>query len=41
MTAQDQINDLKSRMAESIIGQEDVVEKIIIGLLANGNLLVE
>ncbi len=28
-------------MAESIIGQEDVVEKIIIGLLANGNLLVE
>lgn len=41
MTAHDQINDLKSRMAESIIGQEDVVEKIIIGLLANGNLLVE
>ena len=28
-------------MAESIIGQEDVVERIIIGLLANGNLLVE
>jgi len=41
VTAHDQINDLKSRMAESIIGQEDVVEKIIIGLLANGNLLVE
>ena len=41
MSAHDQIQDLKSRMAESIIGQEDVVEKIIIGLLANGNLLVE
>ena len=41
MNAHDQIQDLKNRMAESIIGQEDVVEKIIIGLLANGNLLVE
>ena len=29
------------RMQESIIGQEDVVERLIIGLLANGNLLVE
>ena len=28
-------------MQQSIIGQEDVVERIIIGLLANGNLLVE
>ena len=28
-------------MAESIIGQEAVVERLIIGLLANGNLLVE
>ena len=28
-------------MQESIIGQEDVVERLIIGLLANGNLLVE
>ena len=41
MNAHDQIQDLKSRMAESIIGQEDVVERIIIGLLANGNLLIE
>jgi len=41
VNALDQIQELKSRMAESIIGQEDVVEKIIIGLLANGNLLVE
>jgi MoxR-like ATPase len=28
-------------MARSIIGQETVVERLIIGLLANGNLLVE
>jgi MoxR-like ATPase len=28
-------------MQDSIIGQEDVVERLIIGLLANGNLLVE
>ena len=37
----DQIESLKSRMQQSIIGQEAVVERLIIGLLANGNLLVE
>jgi MoxR-like ATPase len=36
-----QINRLKDRMQQSIIGQEAVVERLIIGLLANGNLLVE
>lgn len=35
------IQDLKARMGQSIIGQEGVVERLIIGLLANGNLLVE
>ena len=39
--AQEQIQALRERMQQSIIGQEDVVERIIIGLLANGNLLVE
>jgi len=39
--AQEQIKALRERMQQSIIGQEDVVERIIIGLLANGNLLVE
>jgi MoxR-like ATPase len=39
--AQSQIKALRERMQQSIIGQEDVVERIIIGLLANGNLLVE
>lgn len=35
------IGELKSRIGQSIIGQESVVERLIIGLLANGNLLVE
>jgi MoxR-like ATPase len=39
--AYEQVQALKARMHESIIGQEDVVERLIIGLLANGNLLVE
>ncbi len=39
--AYQQIQTLRERMQQSIIGQETVVERIIIGLLANGNLLVE
>ena len=39
--AREQIQALQERMQASIIGQEAVVERIIIGLLANGNLLVE
>ncbi len=35
------IETLRQRMGESIVGQRDVVERLIIGLLANGNLLVE
>ena len=41
MNALEQIEELRNRMGESIIGQKDVVERILIGLLANGNLLVE
>lgn len=41
MTARDQILDLKTRMGQSIIGQTDVIDRLVIGLLANGNLLVE
>jgi len=41
MNALEQIEELRTRMGESIIGQKDVVERILIGLLANGNLLVE
>lgn len=41
LTALEQIEDLKTRMGASIIGQRDVVERLVIGLLANGNLLIE
>lgn len=37
----DQVLDLKDRMQQSIIGQEGVIDRLVIGLLANGNLLVE
>lgn len=35
------ILELKSRISRSIIGQDAVVERLLIGLLANGNLLIE
>ncbi|MFK7870329.1 MAG: AAA family ATPase [Roseobacter sp.] len=41
MSAKEQIEDLKARMGQSIIGQRDVVDRLVIGLLANGNLLIE
>lgn len=41
MSAHTKIKELKTAMQTSIIGQEAVVERLIIGLLANGNLLVE
>jgi MoxR-like ATPase len=41
VSALDEIADLKTRMGSSIIGQESVIERLIIGLLANGNLLIE
>src|SRR5215510_6635180 len=41
MSARDSLLELKERMAESIIGQEAMIERLLLGLLANGNLLVE
>ena len=41
MSNRQEILELKKRMDAAIIGQEHVVERILIGLLANGNLLVE
>ena len=35
------IAQLQKEMAKSIIGQEHIIERLVIGLLANGNLLVE
>ena len=39
--AREKILELKARMGRSIIGQDEVVERILLGLLANGNLLIE
>ena len=41
MSTRDSIVTLKESMGRSIIGQEKVVERLIIGLLADGNLLIE
>ncbi|MEM8631962.1 MAG: MoxR family ATPase [Pseudomonadota bacterium] len=41
MEAFEGIAALRARMGEAIIGQRDVIDRLVIGLLANGNLLVE
>ncbi|HEY4323448.1 MAG TPA: MoxR family ATPase [Mucilaginibacter sp.] len=41
MAASDQIKELSTRMQASIIGQQDVITKILIGLLTDGNVLLE
>lgn len=41
MTARDDILDLGKRIGQSVIGQETMVERLLLGLLANGHLLVE
>ena len=41
MTPRDSIREVQDRVNKSVIGQERVVERLIIALLANGNVLVE
>lgn len=41
MNARESMAALNARMSASIIGQQDVIDRLIIGLLANGNLLIE
>jgi MoxR-like ATPase len=41
MDAHESILDLRDRMGQSIIGQEQVVERLLLTLLCNGNLLLE
>ena len=41
MTAREAIKELLERMNEKIIGQEHIVNRFIMGLLADGNILVE
>ncbi|HVJ45619.1 MAG TPA: AAA family ATPase, partial [Luteolibacter sp.] len=41
MSTLDQILDLKKRVSASIIGQEAVIDRLLIALLTNGNVLME
>jgi MoxR-like ATPase len=41
MSTLDAIKVLKERMNQAVIGQEHIVDRLVMGLLANGNLLVE
>ncbi len=41
MSVLSQIQNLKSEVSKSIIGQDDVVNHLLISLLCNGNLLIE
>ena len=41
MTARDDVLRLKGQMGESIVGQEKMIERLLLGLLADGHLLVE
>jgi MoxR-like ATPase len=39
--ARQRMLDLKTRIGKSVLGQEHLVESMLMGLLANGNLLIE
>jgi MoxR-like ATPase len=39
MTPLESVKELQARVEQSIIGQKQVVKRLIIGLLADGNLL--
>jgi MoxR-like ATPase len=41
MSARDQVLELRERMGRSILGQEQVVDRLLLTLLCNGNVLVE
>lgn len=41
MTSHEVIMELRDRMAQSIIGQQDIVDKLLLALLCNGNVLIE
>jgi MoxR-like ATPase len=41
MTAREQVLELRERMGRSILGQQQVVDRLLLTLLCNGNVLVE
>lgn len=41
MSVRNEITDLQRRIGLSIVGQEKIVESLVVGMLSNGNILVE
>lgn len=41
MSCRESFQEIKSALSASVVGQEHVVENLLIGLLANGNILME
>lgn len=41
MSSHEVIMQLRERMAQSIVGQQDIVDKLLMALLCNGNVLIE
>src|SRR3984885_15427166 len=41
MTAHDSVLDLQKQVGQTVLGQAGMIERLIVGLLANGHLLVE
>jgi MoxR-like ATPase len=41
MSVRPEISALQARMAKEIVGQEKIIESLVVGILSNGNLLVE
>jgi MoxR-like ATPase len=41
MNTRESLLEIKSRMAESIIGQETVIDRLLMAILCNGNVLME
>src|SRR5579862_127126 len=41
MATRDSLLELKKLIGKTVLGQETMIERLLIGLLANGNLLVE
>lgn len=41
MAARDSLLELQKKIGQTVLGQETMIERLLIGLLANGNLLVE
>ncbi|MCB1654703.1 MAG: AAA family ATPase, partial [Pseudomonadales bacterium] len=41
MTVLNDLNALQASVGEAVLGQDEVIRQIVVGLLANGHLLLE